>query len=676
MFKNLRNTDHILKVIKQKDSTYEKLILMYHRNTDSQFRRSIIIDMIRRLSDEIGLLKRSWADQMFIQSPYGVKVMDNASSVRRFIIKGESDRYVDGYLYDRLGGNEIQKHIIKLTAREALRNISNGLNDVSSSKTRQIRDYLTQKAKEEMDAYRVPMGWTEQKGLSVISKQAMWLYAGNSLTKNMFCESGVVLNEGHVNAWEGILFKRSRDYDHHYAPRGWVMTTNRIAYPIEWVKARNMEVRLPTPCSHAMPVAGRFNDMNIAFSHAVGYYDADKYTITDRTLVDPNDTVVTNRGETRNRALCTFIPRHNQYYLTSRVHTVITLEGATELRDECLSIQNNWYHQTDERVSRCPSCGANDFTSEMQRIDEDDADSDPVCRHCIDSMTKSLNRMCYSTDVLDHKGFGTTNTKINGKGVFLGLELEVYADFNSNNKKEVLLPINKFAISKKNTYCVATSDGSLSSSNGVEYIFRPEGLNQQKHNVHEFVNGVGKYLCEDAGDGYGLHIHVSSHFLSELDKVRIDNFIATFEKYFRHVGARGRTEYQEAKRLEGNGNLRYSDHSKYRMLNISKDQTIEFRFPKSLVNEVHINMNLELAMAVTMFCKYNLSNVALNTKKCSVLALRKFIQYVAKHKKQYPLLNAEHNANIDLTKLAKYSKFYRDGVTVHHNEDVTYALCA
>lgn len=676
MFKNLHNTDNMLKTIKSQGLAYEKLILMYHNASNSTFKRSVIMGMVHRLSENLNQLKRDWADQMFIQSPYGVKIMDNERQVRRYIIKGESDRYINAYLYDRLGSSDIEKYLKPLSAREALNKIDDGLNDVSRSKKQEVRDMLKIKAREEMDEFRKSVGWTEQKGFSVVSKKAMWLYVGNSLTKNMFLKDKTILNSDQVVCWEGVLFERSRHYDHHYAPKNWIMGDNRIMYPLAWAKDLNMEIRLSIPNSQTMPIAGKINDLNLTFSHAVGYFDGSKYAIESRTLVNPSDTIQTARGDTINRILATFVPRHNAWYANSRVNTVRTEDGSVELRDECLSIHGRFYHQTDPSVSRCPSCGTNDFTDQMSRLDDEDENAELVCRECVGNMGRQLNRMCYSTDVLDHKGFGTTNTKINGKGVFVGLELEVYADFNSGNKKEVLIPINKFAMSKKNTYCVATSDGSLSSSNGVEYIFRPEGLNQQKHNVHEFVNGVGRYLCEDAGDGYGLHIHVSSHFLSELEKVRIDNFIATFEKYFRKIGARGKTEYQEAKRLHSNQELRYSDHSKYRMLNISKPQTIEFRFPKSLVNEVHINMNLELALAVTMFCKYNLSNVALNTKVCSAMALRKFIQYVARNKKQYPLLNAEHSANIDLTKLEKYSKYYREGVTEFQTEDVTYALCA
>ena len=82
---------------------------------------------------------------------------------------------------------------------------------------------------------------------------------------------------------------------------------------------------------------------------------------------------------------------------------------------------------------------------------------------------------------------------------------------------------------------------------------------------------------------------------------------------------------------------------------------IEYRFPKSLVNEVHINMNLEMALAVTMYCKYHLSSVKLDTRSDKATALKGFIDYVSANKMQYPLLNAENNAKIKLDKLESYS---------------------
>ena len=673
MLKNLYNLEHMLASIALKDTLYNSLVVLYHKPPSTAERRAMIMRHIARISEDAKNLRKDCINAIFNNSPYGVKILDREGCATRILIKGTSEANINSYLFSRISDPKFTEQYVQLTAREALSNFGE-VSGINREDRDNLRKRLEASAKEEMNSYRKPFGWTNQIGLGVVSKQWMWLFASKKLEKQSYFKDGVFSNNN-TRIWNGVIFKESSQYSNHYAPKDWVMGTNYIVYPRSIAKSRNMEIMLPTPDSLTMYNAGKINDIDqLTFSHSCGYFDGSRFAIEERILVDPNDQVDTDRGR-YNRLRCVYIPRHNIWRLANRV-IIVVLNGQNELRDECVYVQGEYYHRTDEGITRCRSCGNHEHVDRMESISSDS--DDVVCRSCVSNFADRLNRMCYSTDVLDHKGFGTTNTKINGKGVYVGLELEVYADFDSRraDKRDVILPINKFAMSKQNTYCVATQDGSLDGVNGIEYIFRPEGLNQQKHNVHEFVNGVGKHLLEDAGDGYGLHIHVSSHFLSELDKVRIDNFIATFEKYFRHIGARGQTEYQEAKRLDRNEHLRESHHNKYRMLNISKDQTIEFRFPKSLVNEVHVNMNLELALAVTMFCKYNLSNITLNTKKCSPLALRKFIQYVSVNKKQYPLLNAENNANIDLKNLAKYSKRWSQSVTVHHAEDETYALCA
>ena len=73
------------------------------------------------------------------------------------------------------------------------------------------------------------------------------------------------------------------------------------------------------------------------------------------------------------------------------------------------------------------------------------------------------------------------------------------------------------------------------------------------------------------------------------------------------------------------------------MVNINNPKTIEFRFPAGIVSKNHINLNLENALAVTMFCKFELSVMTLRSDKSQ--AWEQYVAYVLKNKKQYPLLS-------------------------------------
>lgn len=602
-----------------------------------------------RLSHHVNeRLQREYVKALFEETKYGLKLLRPDNSIYTIVLKNH-DRHTIGYwLYDYSQKQQVENYYAPLTASEAkAKMINDGLTG-----TPLYRECLVSISKMH-EYYSNKFNWTNVKGLGCISKSHLWLYA-NNLTK-----LDVVMNDGyinqhvrHLNKWNGIVFEKSDEFDPHNFPKSHILGANGVVYPINYAKKFNVKVVLSTTNESENDNS---ENVNLVFSHKLGYYDGNKYTVYRGRLFNASDVVDTINGRKYPKVECVFIQRHDGYL--HRDYCVETSEGVFERENECYQFtvrgERKYVHRLDAQVVHCGMCGNGNHIESMHVIDEEHS----VCDNCADSMDDSLGRMCYSTDVLDKKGFGTTGLKINNKPVYVGLELECFADYNSNSMEEVLKGLNMFAVSKQN-YTIPTRDGSLDHNRGVEYIFRPEGLIQQKRNVVDFVSKTGKYLAGDAGNGYGLHIHVSAHFLTHMDKVKIDNFVSTFEKYFRHFGARAETEYQHKKKIDSNSKLNFFDDRKYKMVNIGKPETVEYRFPKSLVDEVHINMNLELALATTMFCKYHLSNVDLNANVCSDKALKAFIKFIADNKKQYPLVNAENNANIKLNNLTRYSIHY------------------
>ena len=598
--------------------------------------------------------------KMFADSDYGIVINRRPNQVYKMITKADKKSAVINYLFDYLNAGldqDVEKFYRPMTAREVVR-FQSWESDVSRIKKDKILTAAKLEMSESMASYRVFSKWENTSSrLSAITKKFLWLYSPSSPVIKLKSVFGTDNQNRNYRTWKGVNFIEQHSNRGHNFPKSWIMGSNGIVYPFAYAQEKNIRVAIQVEDSFACVDSGHINDLTLSFSRCNGWYDSDKYMTYQGQIADRDNFVTAYNGDRIYKKYAVFITRHQAWY--PKDSCLETSEGVYELSRECINLGNlGTVHNSDVRVSTCGLCGNMGLTSDFIIMDTADTNSPTICPNCSHNLSNNIQRMCYSTDVIDHKGFGTTNMKIQNEPVYVGLELETYADYNDECKSKVIFGLNKFAASKQN-YTVATRDGSLCGTHGIEYIFRPEGLVHQKRNVHHFIEQVGGLLAKDAGNGYGLHIHVSSHFLTNMDKVRIDNFVSIFEKYFRHVGARSETEYQAKKKISSNKNLKTMCDQKYKMVNIGRSGTIEYRFPKSLVDEVHINMNLEMALATTMFCKYHLSNVKLNINSLTSQPLKDFIDYVSANKKLYPLLNAENNANIKLNKLDSYSKFIK-----------------
>lgn len=615
-------------------------------------------------------------------SDFGVVMYQNGRQYHK-VFKTTDRASVNSWIFDFVKTNDSLSNAFKpVTAREYISYINSNYNvDNLSAFHRRMYNKAQSAMLEELKAHQQPFGWVKQFGLSAYGKRMTWLNIPKSELPKI--DAVLTIKQGRpafnrdVGKWNGVTFARNSEFSDHFAPKNWIMGESGLVYPLSYARRKNFKIRTSIPNSAVMSLNSKYSESTISFSHRLGYYDNSEYVAYRGKLYKLDEVVTLHNGKPVPKEQAKFVERHNAYYLKDQV--VTCQDGSLELRSECMSYSGSWYHNSTTEFRQCGLCGNTHPTASFRLLIENDADSGEACGDCYSSARREIRRMCYSTDVIDHKGFGSTNMKINGEGVYLGLELETYADYNDENREEISAKLNSFAAHKENKYTVATRDGSLCGSHGIEYIFRPEGLLHQKRNVNHFINKMNGLLVEDAGDGYGLHIHVSDHFLTNVDKVRIDNFISMYEKYFRVIGARGDTEYQHAKKISSNKTLKQQVDSKYKMVNIGRSGTIEYRFPKSLVNEVHISMNLEMALAVTMYCKYQLSSAKLDTRSENPAALRGFIEYVEANKKTYPLLHAENGVKIKLDKLETYSEFCKQALKakkVQESHDDSYTLAA
>ena len=126
-------------------------------------------------------------------------------------------------------------------------------------------------------------------------------------------------------------------------------------------------------------------------------------------------------------------------------------------------------------------------------------------------------------------------------------------------------------------------------------------------------------------------------------QIKVQNFVSLFDWQVRLIGKRKETEYQRKKPINKGGDLKNKHYGKYSSVNTSKDCTIEFRFPKSLIDCEHIMLNLQLAHAITSYC-YAVGMLQINKN-----GFDGFYAYIAKYKEYKALKDFIIDNNIVAT---------------------------
>ena len=412
----------------------------------------------------------------------------------------------------------------------------------------------------------------------------------------------------------------------HYLPR-YMQTDNGMFLPSQYCKDNDIG------CIDEEKNMFNAGDENIKFSNSCGWYNSDEFVVYDGCLYDVEEMVEDYSGKMIPVGDATWCEREDEYVHSSDVVECVYVRSWDETETVYTRSCNTWrfngdYFHDDSSYSHCPECEDIVPDSEQHREHGEYCSSRCEEQHNTDSLT----RYEYHTDVRQKKGFGTPYLKIKGLPVYTGIELECYVNDGSFDEA------NEFIDSCG--YAIPTRDGSLSCENGVEYVFRPESMKNQIANVRDFVSNNGDNLYEDAtnenddNETYGLHIHVSSHFLSNLDKIKIVTFANKYLHMITDIGKRDAFGYAKSRDVHLSKRHLELSYDRYQLVNTTPAHTIEYRFPKSIVTVRHIGLNIQLCWAMTMYCAYHCSFTSLKSNK----ALEGFKQYVKDNAKEYELL--------------------------------------
>ncbi len=344
------------------------------------------------------------------------------------------------------------------------------------------------------------------------------------------------------------------------------------------------------------------------FSYSCGYYDSEKMVVIEHCLYDIDCTVTLENGRIVYEDDAVWCEEIEEYHLES---VCTRLENGEWLPDNQVIRTSNgcYYSANDSDITTCNGCDENFHYEDLTYNEHDDCS---YCENCYEEHGNKLkNRLCYSTNVINYHGFGDYQNKINGKLVYIGFELECLAD--ESEVEELDENLKDMQHGRCNfEYCVPTMDGSLDDNYGVEFIFKPDSLENHSENLKHFIDNIGSQLYKTAGDGYGLHVHISNNFLSDFDKIKIQNFASIHDAKLRFVGGRDATNYQPKKMLGKTADMKKGNANKYQAVNISPTSTIEFRFPVSLVDHGHIMRNLQLAYSICLYVKYRCNYANIN----------------------------------------------------------------
>lgn len=366
---------------------------------------------------------------------------------------------------------------------------------------------------------------------------------------------------------------------------------------------------------------------SIAFSYSCGYHDSDLKTVHNYTLYNSEDVVTLHNGWTCLREDACYVEYRDAWYKDGDCVYSEYVDGYL-LRWDAVEHNGYWYPEDADCILRCDECG--------RRMHEDSDDVHHgawrvTCSDCSDGCDEStLYRYSYSTDVLDYTKMLTPHLQIKGKGVYTGIELECYCDYAYHEDLNAIMR-DHMQQDRKDIKYVPTEDGSLCDDCGVEFIFKPMSLDDMRSEMERFCDNEGEYLSHSARRGYGLHVHVSSHFLTNLDKLRIQNFVDAHEEFCRTVGGRDETDYQRSKSSHSRYKKTELCTDRYGMVNTLPSNTIEYRFPCSKPEQDHVMANVELCMAITMYVKYHSSSATQDDAS-------RFYDYILNNYKTYPAL--------------------------------------
>jgi hypothetical protein len=233
----------------------------------------------------------------------------------------------------------------------------------------------------------------------------------------------------------------------------------------------------------------------------------------------------------------------------------------------------------------CEDCGYYYSDNQYNSVDNGGACDDCYRDHYSNKYIKN-----YNTNPLDYLEFlGSPND-----GLFLGLELEVYASGNlSDTAENVAILLEDYAILKE--------DGSINKP-GFEIVSAPCSLDIHRRKLTEFFDNDPD-INSGSGMDIGLHIHISRRPLSQLTIGKLLVFVNNPDNYNIITKLSGRCSEQWAKLSPKKVTDVKKQVSRYEAVNLQNDSTVEFRIFGSTCNVDLILARLEFVHCVVSWAQ-------------------------------------------------------------------------
>jgi len=297
---------------------------------------------------------------------------------------------------------------------------------------------------------------------------------------------------------------------------------------------------------------------------------------------------------------------------------------------QCEHCDDTWFNRDlrnwagDEACPRChnnAACSCDDCGAEYWDGDNHYA----FCEGSPDDDSDSSAIHAWDYEVLNTLNFlGQPADKL-----WLGVELEVECKSDSGWHRGELADEVAYAM---RDFAVLKSDGSL--DNGFEIVTAPATIEihrtewTNRFYGKSFIKGLRSW---DAGT-CGLHVHISRKPLSKLTQAKIVGFCNIEENRTWMEKLAGRTSsYAEFKDVEQLGKQWRRQSSRYRVVNVENDDTLEFRIFKGSLRPERLWRALEFVHSLVKFCEQT---------SLEKLQASQYLEWLGKHKKLYPSLAA------------------------------------
>ena len=260
----------------------------------------------------------------------------------------------------------------------------------------------------------------------------------------------------------------------------------------------------------------------------------------------------------------------------------------------------------------CDDCGY--YYSDNQYNSTEDGGA---CNDCYrENHSHSDHIKDYSTNPLDYLDFlGDPKD-----GLYLGLELEVYADYDLSDTAETVSDM-------LDGYAILKEDSSINKP-GFEIVSAPSSLDIHRDKLTEFFKNDPD-INSGSGKNIGLHIHVSKKPLTQLTIGKLLVFVNDPHNYNMIVKLAGRSSDNWARLSPKKISDVKRQVSRYEAINLQNDSTVEFRIFGSTCNVDLILARLEFVHCVVSWAK--------NESMLS-LSWLSFKNYARENSKLYPSL--------------------------------------